>query len=88
MLVLPRRLQEPVAFEPPKRGIDGAARQLSLVDDVETILKAVGNRLQHADGGNTQSFHPGTFSTLGTLGTLVVMLHRVRRHVASKGWVG
>ena len=51
-LVFPRRLHEPVALEPAERGIDRAARQPGLVDDVEAVLIAVGNGLQHADGGN------------------------------------
>src|SRR5262249_22757704 len=75
LLALPGGFHEPVAFELAEGGIHRAARQAGLVDDVEPVLIAAGNRLEHGDGGDTESSH--TYSE---------MLHSLGRVVSENVW--
>jgi hypothetical protein len=55
LLVLPRRLEQPVLFKPAQGRIDGAARKARLIDDVEPVLIAIGDGLQYANGVDAET---------------------------------
>ena len=47
--------QESVAFEPPKRWIDGAARESGGLHDIEAVMMAIEQGLENQGGGIGQS---------------------------------
>jgi hypothetical protein len=47
----PPRAEEASALEAAENGIDGAARELGGIHDVESVFDAGGDRLEDGDGG-------------------------------------